>query len=149
MLTIFFGRKESEYYGPSYFKANYDPKWLEDPFVQEMIKDIDASDFVGGNLIQSRVLGPISPKELSGGLQTLVCIYENPDKVFDATSCGQNCARWLLKIGEKKDVTVTLEYLIEFDGMEPFEIMIENTGNIVKEGNEYAFAALDLLHEVE
>ena len=149
MLTIFFGRKENEYYGPSYFKANYDPEWLKDPFVQEMIKDVDSSEYIDGIVINSPVLGPISPERLSGGVQTLIMIYEKPELVFDATSCGQNCAKWLLKIGNKKDVTVALEYLMEFDGLEPFEILIENTGDVVKEGNEYAFAALDLLHEVE
>jgi len=29
-------------------------------------------------------------------------IYKRPDKIFDATSCGENCAKWLLEIGKKR-----------------------------------------------
>lgn len=36
------------------------------------IKDDHKSDVVGPHLIESPVLGPISPKELSGGVKTLI-----------------------------------------------------------------------------
>lgn len=37
-----------------------------------MIRDIDKSDVIGVHLIESPVLGPISPKDLSGGVKTLM-----------------------------------------------------------------------------
>ena len=149
MLRVFIGRKEKEYYGPSYFKANYDPDWLSDDLVKAMIVDVDHSSYVGGDLIQSEVLGPISPRELSGGVQTLICIYKNPSLVFDATSCGPNCAKWLLEIGKRVDVTVGLEYFMPFDALESFEVYLENTGKTYTDPDSYAIAALDLLQEVE
>ncbi|MCR5451520.1 MAG: DUF4869 domain-containing protein [Lachnospiraceae bacterium] len=149
MLRIFIGRKEDEYYGPSYFKFNYDLEWLEDDLVRKMIKDVDKSEYVGGELVHSDILGPISPRELSGGVQTLICIYKNPDKVFDATSCGPNCAQWLLEIGKRKDVTVALEYFLPFDGYDPIDVYIENTDKKYSNADEYAIAALDLLQEVD
>ncbi|MBO4395516.1 MAG: DUF4869 domain-containing protein [Eubacterium sp.] len=149
MLHIFFGKTDMTYYGPSYFKLNYDVEWLEDPFVQDMIQDVDHSTYAGGRLIQSDVLGPISPLELSGGVQTLICILKCPDMVFDATSCGQNCAKWLIEIGKKQDVTISLEYYMSFKDMEPFKIMIENTHVMVTTDNEYYLPALELLQEVQ
>ena len=40
-----------------------------------MMIDIDKSEYKGGELIESDVLGPIPPERLSGGLQTLISIY--------------------------------------------------------------------------
>lgn len=145
MLNIYFGDMDKAYYGPSWFKFNYDPSWFEDPFVQEMMEDIDHSAYKGGSLIESEVLGPIPPERLSGGLMTLISIYENPELIFDATSCGENCAEWLLKIGEKSDVTVELNYLMPFKGTDTFKIRIVNTGKIVTTEKDYVFEAADLL----
>ena len=85
MLTIHFGEDIEAEYGPSWFKYNYDPEWLKDSFVQEMIKDVDNSEYVDGLVINSPVLGPIPPERLSGGLKTLIMIYEKPELIFDAT----------------------------------------------------------------
>ena len=147
MLSIYFGEKEDIYYGPSWFVNSYEGEWLSDPFVGDMIKDVDKSEYRGGELIFSDLLGPIAPKDLSGGVKTLISIYKNPDMIFDATSCGDNCAKWLLKIGEKEDVTIVLQYLMHFEDYEPFKIRIENSGQIVSSGKEYVMAALDELHK--
>ena len=94
-----------------------------------------------GLVIDSPVLGPIPPERLSGGLKTLIMIYEKPELIFNATSCGQNCAPWLLEIGKKEDVTINLEYLMTFP--EPFEIRIENVDRIISDPKEYLITAMD------
>ena len=43
-----------------------------------MIKDVDKSDVIGPQVIDSPVLGGISPRELSGGVKTLIDIYKRP-----------------------------------------------------------------------
>lgn len=141
MLNIYFGEMENVKYGPTWFKYNYRPEWLKDPFVQAMIKGVDNSTYVDGLVIDSPVLGPIPPERLSGGLKTLIMIYEKAELVFNATSCGGNCAPWLLKIGKRKDVTVNLEYLMMFEP--PFEIMILNENRIVRDNEEYLAAAME------
>ena len=141
-LTIHFGETENVEYGPTWFKYNYKPEWLKDGFVQDMIKGVDNSVYVDGLVIDSPVLGPIPPERLSGGLKTLIMIYEKPDLVFDATSCGQNCAGWLLEIGKIKDVTVKLEYLMTFEEYEPFEIRIDNEDKVVRDYDEYLVTAM-------
>ena len=148
MLNMHFGKIEEAYYGPSWFKVNYEEEWLSDELVQSMLKDIDKSEYRGGHLIDSEILGPISPGELSGGVQTLICIYKRPDLIFDATSCGPNCAKWLLEIGEIKDVTIMLEYFMKFKDYEPFKIHIDNTDVTINTNKDYTIAALDLLEEV-
>ena len=45
-----------------------------------MIRDVDQSEVVGEQLIQSPVLGAIPPAQLSGGVKTLILIYKDPGK---------------------------------------------------------------------
>lgn len=146
MLTIHFGKKDGVCYGPTWFNVNYEEEWLADELVQEMLHDVDKSEYKGGRLIESEVLGPIAPSELSGGVKTLICIFKRPDLIFNATSCGQNCAKWLIEIGRRTDVEVVLEYLMKFKGLEPFSIRIDNTDTITDNYRDYAFAALELLN---
>ena len=145
MLSIYFGEKDNVMHGPSWFKFNYNPEWFKDELVQQMIEDIDKSKVVSDQLIQSEVLGPIPPERLSGGVQTLISAYGRPDLVFNATSCGENCAKWLLKIGEVKDITVNLRYFMPFNDMEPFKIRILNNDIIVTNMDEYTDVALDYI----
>lgn len=110
VLSVYFGEKENVMHGPSWFRFNYKPEWFEDSLVQKMLVDVDKSEYVGGELIQSSVLGPIPPGRLSGGVQTLISIYKKPELMFNATSCGENCAKWLAKIGEIEDVSINQRY---------------------------------------
>lgn len=133
MLHIYYG----EYNGKNYiydpdtwFNNQADRKWLVDDLSKEMIKDIDQSEVISENLIQSSKLGPIPPQWLSGGVKTLILIDHDQDHVFNASACGDNCAKWLLKIGERKDVLIRLGYIMDF-GEGPFDIVIENTGETV------------------
>ncbi|SDB28724.1 protein of unknown function [Pseudobutyrivibrio sp. YE44] len=142
MLNIYFGEREKVMHGPTWFRFNYRSEWLADSLVQEMMESIDKSSYKGGELIESEVLGPIPPERLSGGLQTLISIYERPDLMFNATSCGENCAKWLIEIGKRKDVTVNLRYLMPFDDAETFEINILNDNCIVHNMSEYLELAI-------
>lgn len=133
MLHIYFGEYSGENYifdPDTYFNNQADRKWLLEDLSKEMIRDVDKSDVVGENLIQSSRLGPIPPQWLSGGVKTLILIEHDNTHVFNASACGPNCAKWLLKIGQKKEILVRLGYIMDF-GKDPFEIVIENTGKTV------------------
>lgn len=142
MLSVYFGEKDNVMYGPSWFRFNYRSEWFEDALVDKMIIDIDKSRYIGGDLINSDVLGPIPPERLSGGVQTLISIYKRPDLMFNATSCGENCAKWLLEIGNIEDVSINLRYFMPFDGHEPFRIRIINDDTIVTDMHEYTHIAI-------
>ena len=100
-----------------------------------MILDVDRSTVLGPRVIDSPVLGGISPRELSGGVKTLISIYKVPERIFNASACGDNCAKWILKIGELQDVTINLRHLMDF-GEEAFTARILNTGQIAHNMDE-------------
>lgn len=131
MLKIFYGDMENVIFNTSvYFKNVYHDEWITEPLAVEMIADVDKSKVMDNGVIESPVLGMIPPTGLSGGVKTLILIENRPDKVFNATNCGDNCAKWLLKMAEKKDITINLRNLMDF-GDAPFEICILNTNQIV------------------
>ena len=95
-----------------------------------MIQDIDQSTVLDSAVIDSPVLGKIAPTSLSGGVKTLILIKNEPQTVFNASTCGDNCAKWILKIAETQDITINLRHLMDF-GNAPFTIRILNTNEIV------------------
>lgn len=136
MLNIFYGDMEGAVYNTSaYFKYDYEDSWIVDPFVKEMIQAVDESTVLDSGVIDSPVLGKIPPTGLSGGVKTLILVKLDKDKVFNASTCGDNCAEWLLKIAEIEDRTINLHHLMNF-GKEPFTIRILNTDQIVHSMDE-------------
>lgn len=142
MLNIYLGEMEQAiYYPPAYFDNQYEDEWITDPLSIEMIKDIDHSDVISAHLIESPVLGPISVKEISGGVKTLILMaFDTSGKVFNASVCGDNCARWILKLGQEKDLTINLRHIMNF-GDESFEIKILNTQETVHDMKQFVLAA--------
>ena len=131
MLNIFYGdMKEAVYNMAAYFKYDYEDDWITDPFVKKMVKDVDQSIVLDSGVIDSPVLGKIPPTGLLGGVKTLILVKLEKDKIFNASTCGDNCAKWLLKIAETEDRTINLRHLMKFE-VEPFNIRILNTNEIV------------------
>ena len=133
MLKIYFGdMEEAVYHPPVYFDNQYEDAWIMDPLSVEMIRDVDRSEVKGPHLIESPVLGPISTKQLSGGVKTLILMaFDEEGRIFNASACGDNCAKWILKIAEKKDLTINLRHRMDF-GKDGFQIKILNTGEVVR-----------------
>ena len=141
MLNVYYGEMPEAIYNPAvYFKNTYDDDWIMDEFSKDMIKDVDKSIVIGPRIIDSPVLGGITPKELSGGVKTLILIYKMPDKIFNASTCGDNCSKWLLKIAEQKNITINLRHLMDFGDGE-FRIKILNTNQIVHNMRELVLVA--------
>lgn len=126
---------------PSYFDNVYEDEWIEDDFVKEMIRDVDRSEVISSHIIESPVLGAITPKELSGGVKVLILMLKDDSFIYNMSNCGDNCAKWILKIAEKKDLMVYLQHIMRFEG--DFEIQIMNTGKIVHNMKEYVKALLE------
>lgn len=126
---------------PSYFDNVYEDEWMEDPFVREMIQDVDRSSVISAHIIESPVLGAITPRDLSGGVKVLILMLKDDSFVYNLSNCGDNCAKWVLKIAEKKDLTVYLQHIMKFEG--DFEIQIMNTGKIARNPAEYVEGLLE------
>ena len=136
MLNIFYGNMDEAVYNTSaFFKFNYEKEWMTSPEVIQMIRDVDKSEVLGSGAIDSPVLGIIAPISLSGGVKALILIDKVPDKVFNASNCGDNCAKWLLKLAEDREITVNLRHLMNF-GEEPFKIHIINDDVVVSNMSE-------------
>ena len=139
MLSIYFGEYPGENYieNPDlYFDNTYEDEWLEDKRSKCMVNDVDRSELVGPNLVISPVLGSIPVSRLSGGVKTLIQIDHDPEHIYNASACGDNCAGWLLKIGRDKDILVRLGHMMHFGKDTAFNIRIANTGEIVHSQKE-------------
>lgn len=139
MLKIVFGDIENSiYHPPTYFDNRYEDEWITNPFSVEMIKDIDKSDVIGAHLIESPVLGPISVKEISGGVKTLILMaFDESGKIFNASACGDNCAKWIVEIGKRKDLTINLHHVMDFSSVKEFDALMLNTGKMIHNYDEY------------
>lgn len=136
MLSVYYGDMPEAIYNPAlFFKNSYTDDWITDELSKKMIRDVDKSEVIGPRIIDSPVLGGITPRELSGGVKTLICIYKRPDRVFNASACGDNCAKWLLEIGKRQDVTINLRHLMDF-GEKEFTIKVLNTDQTVHNMDE-------------
>lgn len=131
LLHVFYGDMPEAIFNTAvFFKNSYDDAWIVDDFSRQMIKDVDKSEVMGTGVIDSPVLGKIAPERLSGGVKTLMLVKFMPDMVFNASTCGNNCAKWLLKIAENEDRTVNLRNIMNF-GEESFDIHVLNTNQVV------------------
>lgn len=131
MLNVFFGTMPEAIYNTAvYFKNTYRDSWITDEFAVKIIKDVDKSDVVSASVIESPVLGSITPLMLSGGVKTLLLVRHDRKHVFNASTCGDNCAKWLLYLARDRKVVVNFHHVMDF-GREPFRIRVLNSGKIV------------------
>lgn len=115
MLNIYFGDMPSAIYNTEiFFRNTYEDSWLLDDFAREVIKKVDRSEVIDAQAIKSPVLGVIPPTDLSGGVKTLLLIKNCPDKVFNASTCGDNCAKYILALAKEQDITINLRHIMGF-----------------------------------
>ena len=123
MLNIYFGNMPGAIFNTSvYFKNAYEDAWITDPVAREMIFDVDKSIVLDSAVIDSPVMGKIPPISLSGGVKTLILMKNERSKIFNASTCGDNCAKWILKLSEMDDLTINLRHLMDF-GEGTFDVL--------------------------
>ena len=145
MLKIYIGEMEGVLHNvETYFKNQMDYAWLEDEQAKRIIEDVDQSIVESPQCINSRVLGQIPPTGLSGGTKALLLIWNLDDRIVNASNCGDNCAKWLLKFGKQKDITINLNHIMDF-GSESFEVEILNDHCIVHDMREFVLEAVRFL----
>ncbi|MBR4515630.1 MAG: DUF4869 domain-containing protein [Lachnospiraceae bacterium] len=146
MLNIVFGEVEgSIYHPPVYFDNTYMDEWITDELSVKMIKDVDKSEVIGPRVIDSPVLGSISTKELSGGVKTLILMmFDDSGKIFNASACGDNCAKWIYEISKRHDLTINLHHIMDFSKCDDFEAYIINTEKKVTGYREYLEEAMEI-----
>ena len=147
MLNIYFGDMPDAIYNTSlYFDNAYLDSWITDDFAKRVIKSIDKGTVLSSGAVDTKALGVIPVKQISGGAKTLILIHNEPKKVFNASTCGDNCAKWILKIAQmhKEDITINLRHLMDF-GEKEFCIRVLNTNTLVHNRKEYILTVGGLL----
>lgn len=115
MLKIHYGlRKGTVTNIDSFFRNSFDAEWFNDDLVKQMVLDVDKSEVISPYCINSPVLGQIAPERLSSGVKALIIMLKT-DKIVNASKCGDNCAKWIKKIADIKDVEIDLEHIMEFN----------------------------------
>lgn len=129
MLKIYFGEMDNVLHNvESYFNNQYQYDWLEDEFVKAVIEDVDKSVVQSPECILSPVLRQIPPTRLSGGTKAVLLMKYVPDRIVNASNCGNNCAKWILKLGKEKDLIINLHHIMEFEDdrlKQPYLLMKE------------------------
>ena len=129
-------------------KINGNLWWLEDDFAKAAVKDIDNSIVRSPRCIESPVLGQIAPSYLSGGVKTVIVIrnVEDENIVFRG-SCGDNCAKWLLKACIDRDRLVYYHHYMHFDGFDwgDGKINMVDIGRVVSNADEYQKALAEVI----
>ena len=147
MLQIMYGNMPDAIYNTSvYFNNSYLDSWITTPLAKEIIKKIDKAEVLGPQAVNSKALGVIPITQISGGTKTLLLMLNEPEKIFNASTCGNNCAKYILKIADSlnKDITINLHHLMDF-GNGTFEIKILNSGIVVHNMKELVLSSLDFI----
>lgn len=150
VLRVWFGDRENSVYNTSvFFKNRYRDEWITEDFARQAILDVDHSVVIDSSSIDSPVLGVISPLQLSGGVKALILMKHFPGKTFNASNCGDNCAKWILRLGEEQDFTISLLHVMDF-GEGRFDIRILNHRKlVVHDMQEFLIAGAHYLRERE
>lgn len=130
----------------SYFNNTFEPEWFDDELVKEMVLDVDKTVVQSQYCMNSPVLGQIPPQMLSQGVKTLILMLKQPDMIFYATKCGDNCAKWILEIAKHQELHIVLGHYMQWgDWNDPLEAVIENDNSTVKTVGELDLKCDDYL----
>lgn len=143
MLYITFKKSEKTLiFVDGYFDLNYGDEWLLDPFIQQIIYDVDKSEVLDAGAVKSPVLGIISPTALSGGVKSLILMLKEEREIW-ATNCGDNCAKWIIEISKLKDITICLSHFMEFPC--DFDAFCLDTGTEIHTLNDFRGCEIECL----
>lgn len=148
MLRIYFGKLPDEIYNTEIFYENqYDRDWVMDDFAREVIRDIDDSEVISPDLIRNDIFGAFPSTELSAGVKTLLLIKNMPNKIFNISNCGDNCAKYLLRLAEKRDIKVTLHHAMDFGSNFSVKVINDGKRKVVSDPIEFLMLAHHYLKE--
>ena len=135
MLRITFIETEHTQYDiDAVFKSLFEPEWMLDDLVKEMVLDVDKSEVQSSYCIMSPVFGQIPPQMLSGGVKALILMLKTDYQIW-ASACGDNCAKWILEIAKRKDLEICLQHYMDFGT--DFSFFNVDTGALIDSYEKY------------
>ena len=147
MLYIDFGGAKFDNLGhPEYaFPAFVQDSWFDDPVVKQIVKDIDEAEVFSAYSMKHPVFGAINYTMLSSTCRNLILLYELPDEVINATYCGEKAGDWILRISEKRDVKIMLDYALLFS--RDFNAIVVNGDERIRTLKDYYRYAMRYLYD--
>lgn len=118
-----------------YFDLYKKKEWFNNEYAKRYIKAIDDSIHVKDEYIESPVYGGISPRDLSSGCKCLIMLAVLDDCNVYASRMGDNCAKFIVELAEKKDITITLHHAMNFP--DKMHAIMMDTGVIVNSRREF------------
>ena len=147
MLKIKYGEMPEAIFNTSvYFNNTYLDNWFDSPLSKKILKQIDKADILSPQAVNTKALGVIPMTQISVGSKTLLLMLNEPDKVYNASTCGNNCAKLILEIAASlnQDLVINLHHLMDF-GNKKFNIQILNSGIVVHNMKELIINSLDYI----
>ncbi len=142
MLKVYFGSCKDEVYNTAMFYENqYDKNWVTDDFAKRIIKDIDDSEVIAPDVIQNEIFGTFTSNELSAGVKTLLLIKNFPNKIFNISNCGDNCAKYILELVSDRDIKVTLHHAMDFGENFAIKVINDRRRRVITDPKEYILLA--------
>lgn len=153
MIKVFFGMNwEANNCPDDYFKYKWKEVWFEDEMVKQMVKDIDNTEVLSPHCMLSPVFGQIPPERLSGGVKTLIMLLKDDTFNPDLVVLGEDCSKWLAKIGEIKDITVSMggyDLFIDEPDDYPVNALCLNDGSKINNAWEWYLKANEFVGVAE
>lgn len=106
--------------------------------MKQIIKEIDKTDAIKDEYLESPVLGAISPDRLSTGCKAVILMDVLEKPYIFGTKCGDNCVNSILRIAKNKDVTLKLNHCMRFPES-GFQAKFLDSGKIVTTNHDFAW----------
>lgn len=70
--------------------------------------------------------------------------FDKSGRIFNASACGDNCAKWIARLWKRDDLTINLHHVMDFSSVPEFEAVMVNTGVVVHSYREYVEEAIKI-----
>lgn len=105
-----------------FFSIEKKVEWFQDPFVQQIIREVDHAECEEGFVLRNEEGVAIPPEYLSTGAKTAICVYEFPDLIFNATQMGDNALNFVLQLSLERDITLLVYRVLPYDSFRDLDV---------------------------
>lgn len=143
MLNLIFQRakasdpKKVYFDSRMFFEMNKKQEWFEDPFIQQMMQEVDHVSVLQGFVLQAANGNVIPPEYLCTGTKTAICMYECQDLIFNATQMGDNVFYYICKIACTRDITVLTYRDLPYNLLKQLEVQKDYKPVTFADAGEY------------
>ena len=68
--------------------------------------------------------------------------FDESGRIFNASACGDNCVKWIVELGKRKDLIINLHHVMDFSSIPKFDAVMLNTDVVIHSYGEYLEEAL-------